>query len=225
MGQSMGSIGVALGRRLGLSELAPGVVQSEIRAMTQECDRMGGVNLAQGVCDTEVPEVVAEGATRAIRDGLNIYTRMDGIARLRHAIAGKVERTLGITVDPEREVLITSGVTGAFQAAVMALLNPGDEVLLFEPFYGYHASTLRSIRAVPVPVALTDPDWTLDVDEVRAAVTSRTRAMVINTPSNPAGKVFTRRELEALAEIAEEFDLFVFTDEIYEHFIYGGQSM
>jgi aminotransferase len=222
MGQILGSIDVAVGRGLGLSELAPGVVQSEIRAMTQECDRIGGVNLAQGVCDTEVPEVVAEGAIRAIRDGLNIYTRMDGIERLRRAIAAKVERTLGIAVDPEREVFITNGVTGAFQAGVMALLNPGDEVLLFEPFYGYHASTLRSIRAVPVPVALADPDWTLDVMAVRAAVTSRTRAMVINTPSNPAGKVFTRQELEALAEIAEEFDLFVFTDEIYEHFIYGG---
>jgi aminotransferase len=222
MGQIMGSTEMAIGRGLGLSKLAPGVVQSEIRAMTQECDRMGGVNLAQGVCDTEVPEVVAEGAIRAIRHGLNIYTRMDGIERLRRAIAGKVERTLGIAVDPEREVFITNGVTGAFQAGVIALLNPGDEVLLFEPFYGYHASTLRSIRAVPVPVALADPDWTLDVEAVRAAVTPRTRAMVINTPSNPAGKVFTRGELEALAEIAEEFDLFVFTDEIYEHFVYGG---
>jgi aminotransferase len=205
-----------------LSELAPGVVQSEIRAMTQECDRLGGVNLAQGVCDTEVPEVVAEGAIRAIRDGLNIYTRMDGIARLRIAVAAKVERTLGITVDPEREVLVTNGVTGAFQAAVMALLNPGDEVLVFEPFYGYHVSTLKSIRAVGVPVALKAPDWGLDLDAVRAAITPKTRGMVINTPSNPAGKVFTRKEIEALAAIAEEFDLFVFTDEIYEHFIYGG---
>jgi aminotransferase len=219
---SMGLIEVASGRGLGLSELAPRVVQSEIRAMTQECDRLGGVNLAQGVCDTEVPEVVAEGAIRAIRDGLNIYTRMDGIARLRAAIAAKVERTLGITVDPEREVLVTNGVTGAFQAAVMALLNPGDEVLVFEPFYGYHVSTLKSIRAVGVPVALTAPDWGLDLDAVRAAMTPRTRGMVINTPSNPAGKVFTRNELEQLAAIAEEFDLFVFTDEIYEHFIYGG---
>src|SRR5260370_20391725 len=150
----MGQVDTALGRKLGLSELAPGVVQAEIRARTQGCDRMGGVNLAQGVCDTEVPEVVAEGAIRAIRDGLNIYTRMDGIARLRMAIAAKVERTLGITIDPEREVLVTNGETGAFQAAVMALLNPGDEVLLFEPFYGYHASTLRSIRAEHVPVGV-----------------------------------------------------------------------
>jgi aminotransferase len=208
--------------RLRLSELAPGVVQSEIRAMTQECDRIGGVNLAQGVCDTEVPEVVAEGAIRAIRNGLNIYTRMDGIERLRRAIAAKVERTLGMVVDPDREILVTSGVTGAFQAGAMALLNPGDEVLLFEPFYGYHASTLRSIRAKAVPAALEAPDWALDVAAVRAAITPKTRAMVINTPSNPAGKVFSRSELEALADIAEEFDLFVFTDEIYEHFIYGG---
>jgi aminotransferase len=210
------------GPRLGLSELAPRVVQSEIRAMTQECDRLGGVNLAQGVCDTEVPEVVAEGAIAAIHHGLNIYTRMDGIARLRAAIAAKAERTLGITVDPEREVFVTSGVTGGFHAAVMALLNPGDEVLVFEPFYGYHVSTLKSLRVTAVPVALTAPDWGLDLDAVRAAITPKTRGMVINTPSNPAGKVFSRRELEGLAEIAEEFDLFVFTDEIYEHFIYGG---
>src|ERR1700760_3132173 len=168
---------VEVSSRLKLSELAPRLVQSEIRAMSVACDAMGGVNLAQGVCDTEVPEIVAEGAIRAIRDGLNIYTRLDGIARLRKAIAGKVERTLGIVVDPEREVFVTNGVTGAFQAAVMALLNPGDEVMLFEPFYGYHVSTLRSIRAVPVPVALADPDWTLDVAGVGAAVAPRARAM------------------------------------------------
>ena len=215
----------AVSDRLGglrLSELAPRVVQSEIRAMSVECDRMGGVNLAQGICDTDVPEAVAEGAIRAIRDGLNIYTRLDGIARLREAIAAKVQRTLGITVDPEREVLVTSGATGAFHAAAMALLNPGDEVLVFEPFYGYHVSTLKSLRVVPVLVELEAPEWRLDLDAVRAAITPRTRAVVVNTPSNPAGKVFTRRELEELAEIAQEFDLFVFTDEIYEHFVYGG---
>jgi aminotransferase len=208
--------------RLGLSELAPRVVQSEIRAMSVECDRMGGVNLAQGICDTDVPEVVAEGAIAAIRAGLNIYTRLDGIARLRAAIATKVERTLGIPVDPEREVLVTSGATGAFHAAAMALLNPGDEVLVFEPFYGYHVSTLKSLRVVPVLVGLDASDWRLDLDAVRAAITPMTRAMVVNTPSNPAGKVFTRKELEGLAEIAQEFDLFCLTDEIYEHFVYGG---
>jgi aminotransferase len=208
--------------RLGLSELAPRVVQSEIRAMSVECDRMGGVNLAQGICDTDVPEVVAEGAIAAIRAGLNIYTRLDGIARLRAAIATKVEQTLGLAVDPEREVLVTSGATGAFHAAAMALLNPGNEVLVFEPFYGYHVSTLKSMRVVPVLVGLDASDWRLDLDAVRAAITPRTRAMVVNTPSNPAGKVFTRKELEGLAEVAQEFDLFCLTDEIYEHFVYGG---
>jgi aminotransferase len=215
-------------RGLGLSELAPRVVQSEIRAMTAECDRIGGVNLAQGVCDTEVPAVVMEGAMQAMRDGHNIYTRMDGIARLRRAIAGKLARTHGLEADPEREVMVASGATGAFHAAAMALLNPGDEVLLFEPFYGYHVSTLRSMKVVSVAVALqrneggAGPDWAVDLAAVRAAITPRTRAMVVNTPSNPAGKVFTRAELEGLAAIAAEFDLFVFTDEIYEHFVYGG---
>jgi aminotransferase len=197
-------------------------MQSEIRAMTAECDRIGGINLAQGVCDTGVPQVVADGATRAIRDGFNIYTRMDGIARLRQAIAGQVEQARGFPVDPEREVIVTSGTSGAYHAAAMALLNPGDEVLLFEPMYGYHAVTLSSIRVKPVPVALEAPDWKLDLAVVRASITPKTRAMLVNSPANPTGKVFTRAELEGLAEIAQEFDLFVLTDEIYEHFVYDG---
>ena len=206
---------------LHLSDLAPRTVQSEIRAMTVACNDINGVNLAQGVCDTDPPEIVAEGAIRAIRDGHNIYTRLDGIARLRQAIAVQLQRTHGITVDPDKEILITSGATGAFHAATMALLNPGDEVLLFEPYYGYHANMLLGMRAVPVPVAMASPDWALDMAAVRAAVTPKTRAMIINTPSNPAGKVFSRTELEALTALAEEHDLFLFTDEIYEHFVYG----
>src|ERR1700722_17790339 len=206
MGQREAVLGVVGSSGLSLSELAPRVVQSEIRAMSVECDRMGGVNLAQGICDTDVPEVVAEGAIAAIRAGLNIYTRLDGIARLRAAIATKVERTLGIPVDPEREVLVASGATGAFHAAAMALLNPGDEGLVFEPFYGYHANTLRSMGARAVAVAMREPEgeqeWLLDLAAVRAAITPRTRAMMLNTPSNPAGKVFTRAEIEGLAEIA-----------------------
>jgi aminotransferase len=209
--------------RLRLSDIAPGTAQSEIRAMSALCDQAGGVNLAQGICDTEPPPVVLEGAARAIRDGRNIYTRMEGIARLRLAIADQVARTHGLAVDPEREVLITSGATGAFHAAAMALLNPGDEVLLFEPLYGYHATTLRTLRVKPVIVALDWADWAVNLDAVRAAVTPRTRAVVINTPSNPAGKVFTRAELEGLGEIAAEHDLFILTDEIYEHFVYDGR--
>jgi aminotransferase len=194
--------------------------------MTVACDTMGGVNLAQGVCDTDPPGIVAEGAQKAIRDGFNIYTRLDGIARLRQAIAAQLSRTHGLEVDPDREILITSGATGAFQAALSALLNPGDEVLLFEPFYGYHAGMLRGVRAVPVPVALDVPgqseaEWKLDPAAVRDALTPRTRAMIVCTPSNPAGKVFRRDELETLAALAEEFNLFILTDEIYEHFLYG----
>ncbi|HEY0263361.1 MAG TPA: aminotransferase class I/II-fold pyridoxal phosphate-dependent enzyme [Granulicella sp.] len=208
--------------KLHLSDLAPRVVQSEIRAMSVECARIGGVNLAQGVCDTEVPAVVEEAAAAAIRDGHNIYTRMDGIERLRRAIAHKLSWTHGLEADPEREVLVTTGATGALHAAAMALLNPGDEILVFEPFYGYHLMAMRSLQVVPVPVELAGPEGTLDIDAVRAVITPKTRAMLVNTPSNPSGKVFTRAEIEALAKIAQEFDLFVFTDEIYEHFVYGG---
>jgi aminotransferase len=217
---------VASVRELGLSELAPRTLQSEIRAMSVECERVGGVNLAQGVCDTEAPAEVLAEAIAAIQAGHNMYTRMDGIARLRQAIAAKMLRDRGLEVDPDREVLVTSGATGGLNAAVSALLDPGDEVILFEPFYGYHASELKSKRIVPVIVPLMPPetadaDWTLDMDAVRAAVTDKTRAMIVNTPSNPAGKIFTRAELEALAELAQERGLFVFTDEIYEHFVYG----
>ena len=212
--------------QLSLSELAPRALQSEIRAMSMECDRIGGVNLAQGICDTEVPAVVSEAAIAAIHAGHNIYTRLDGIARLRQAIAGKMRRFNGVEVDPDREILVTSGATGGFHAAAMALLNPGDEVILFEPFYGYHASTLRSMRVVPVLVPLnapvtSDADWTLDMDALSAALTPRTKALLINTPSNPCGKIFTRPELEALSAVATEHNLFLFTDEIYEHFVYG----
>ena len=210
---------------LHLSDLAPGAVQSEIRAMSVLAEEAGAINLAQGICDTAVPAIVAEGAARAIEAGHNIYTRLDGIPRLRRAIARKVEHTLDIgPVDADREVLVTAGATGALFAAAMALLNPGDEVLLFEPLYGYHASTLRALQVTPVIIPLVGQAgrWQLDLDLVRAALTPRTRAIILNTPANPCGKVFTQVELEALSGIALERDLFVFSDEIYEHFVYDG---
>jgi aminotransferase len=207
---------------LHLSDLAPAVIQSEIRSMSVECDRVGGINLAQGICDTELPRVVAEGAVDAIRRGLNIYTRLDGIAILRETIAQKLNDYNNLRVDPEKEVLVTNGATGALYASLIALLNPGDEVILFEPFYGYHVSTLISLRLKPVIVPLVGPDWELDLDATRQAITPRTRAILINTPSNPSGKVFVRGELEALAALAIEHDLFAFSDEIYEYFLYDG---
>ena len=208
--------------RLALSELAPGAMQSEIRAMTTECDRMGGINLAQGVCDTPVPAPVQDEAIAAIHAGHNIYTRLDGITRLRNAIAAKQRRDYGLSYDAETEVLVASGATGGLHAACMALLNPGDEVLLFEPFYGYHVATLKSMRVKPVFVPLAEPDWALDVDALKAAITPRTKAILLNTPANPSGKIFSRAETEAVAEAARAHDLFLFTDEIYEYFVYDG---
>jgi aminotransferase len=216
-------IALPVASRLRLSELAPGAVQSEIRAMSMACDAMGGINLAQGICDTPVPAPVEEAAIAAIRDGQNIYTRLDGIARLRKAIAAKQERDYGLSYDPESEVLVAAGATGGLHAAAMALLNPGDEVLLFEPFYGYHVATLRSMRVTPVFVPLAEGDFALDVDALKAAVTERTRAIILNTPANPSGKVFTLAETEAVAEVCLEHDLFLFTDEIYEYFVYDGK--
>jgi aminotransferase len=208
--------------RLQLSEIAPSVIQSEIRAMSVLCENVGGINLAQGICDTDLPNPVAEGAIDAIHHGHNIYTRLDGIAPLREAIADKLQSYNGLTVDPVKQVLVTSGATGALYASLLALLNPGDEVLLFEPFYGYHVSTLISLRMQPIFVPLAAPDWSLDLDALRSAITPRTRAIILNTPSNPSGKIFSRAESEALAALALEHDLFVLTDEIYEYFLYDG---
>ncbi|HEX8712538.1 MAG TPA: aminotransferase class I/II-fold pyridoxal phosphate-dependent enzyme, partial [Terracidiphilus sp.] len=216
------TLGIATASRLSLSELAPETFQSEIRAMTTECDRIGGINLAQGVCDTPVPAVVEEAAHQAIRDGYNIYTRCDGMARLREAIAAKQKRDYGLDYDPEREVLVASGATGGLHTAIMTLLNAGDEVVLFEPFYGYHVNALNSVRVKPVVVPLAAPDWVLDTDALKAAITPRTRAILLNTPANPSGKIFTRGEIEAIAVLAIEHDLFLITDEIYEYFVYDG---
>jgi len=207
---------------LRLSDISPGMVQSEIRAMSVECERVGGVNLAQGVCDTGVPSPVQQNAIAAIEEGHNIYTRLDGIAPLRQAISDKLACYNGISTDHDSEVLVTSGATGAFYAACIALFNPGDEVLLFEPCYGYHRNTLGALRVNAVDVPMAAPDWTIDFDAVRRAVTPRTRGLIINSPSNPCGKVFSRAEFETLAALAQKHDLFVITDEIYEYFLYDG---
>ncbi len=214
--------------KLRTGALAPGSVQSEIRAMSLLSEQVGGINMAQGICDTEVPAVVKNAAKAAMDAGHNIYTRQDGIGRLRKAIAADWQRRCGLAFDPETEVMATSGATGAFHSAAMALLDAGDEAILFEPLYGYHATALRSLGVTPVIVPLTvasgEGAWQLDLDAVRKAVTSKTRLLVINSPSNPSGKVFTRAEMQALAELAIEHDLFVFSDEIYEHFVYPGHE-
>jgi aminotransferase len=197
---------------------------SPIRSMTVECARVGGINLAQGVCDTPVPEVVRRAAQEAIEAGANTYTRSDGIPELRAALAAKMRRHDGLDYSPDDEIVVTSGATGAFYVAAQALLEPGDEVVLFEPYYGYHRNTLEALGVRPVYVSLAAPGFSLELAQLEAALGPRARALVINTPGNPSGKVWTRDELAAVGEIARARDLWIFTDEVYEHFVFDGRS-
>ncbi len=206
-----------------LSRRSGTIEQSHIRSMTGACNAVGGINMAQGVCDLPVPSEVIEGAKWAMDQGINIYTPTEGLPRLREAIAAKMKRFYGVDVLPE-QVLVSDGATGAFYTACLSLLEPGDEVMLFEPYYGYHRSTLTSIGAVPTFVRLEAPEWTLDMEALQAALTPKTRAMVICNPANPSGKVYTRDELESIGAFAEKHDLIVFSDEMYEHFLYDGAA-
>ena len=199
------------------------MAQSEIRAMTQACARVNGINMAQGVCDTGVPSPVAQAAQRAIDLGVNIYTRYDGLPEVRQAIAKKLASYNQLTVDPEQEVTVSAGATGSFHCACLALLSPGDEVIVFEPYYAYHISALVAVEAVPRVVRMHPPDWSVSRDELQQAITGRTKAIILNSPGNPSGKVFTREELEWVAALARRHDLFVFTDEIYEYFLFDAR--
>jgi aminotransferase len=209
---------------LKVSERALKIVKSDIRGMSVECEKAGGINLSQGVCDLALPSPVRHGAESAMRGGLNHYSRHDGIPELRKAISLKLRRDSGIKADPEKNIVVSCGSTGAFYCACLALLNPGDEVIIFEPYYGYHVNTLDAARLKGRYVKLRAPDWTFDPGELEKAVTPRTRGIMVNTPANPCGKVFTRKELDLIADLAIKHDLFVFTDEIYEYFLYDGRK-
>jgi aminotransferase len=199
------------------------LTRSPIRQMTIECTRLGGVNLAQGICDTPVPEVVLAAARDAVAAGHNAYAPAEGVDELRRALAAHMRQRAGLDYDAD-DVIVTAGATGAFYVAALATLEPGDEVVLFEPSYGYHVHTLHALGAVPRFVPLTPGEWHLDLRALGAAIGPRTRGLVVNTPANPCGKVFTRQELAALGEIARAHDLVVFTDEVYEHFAYDGRE-
>jgi aminotransferase len=208
---------------LSLSKRADRITQAEIRVMTIECEKIGGINLAQGVCDTETPIAVRRGARAAIDEGINSYTRFDGLAELREVIARKLREYNGINANPETEITVSAGSTGAFYCACLALLDPGDEVVLFEPYYGYHLNTIEAVGAVGAYVRMHPPDWRFDPRDLERAITPRTKGIMINTPANPSGKVFDRAELEIIGKMARRHDLFVFTDEIYEYFLYDGR--
>lgn len=200
------------------------VIQPDIRRMSRECERVGGINLGQGICDLPtIPELV-NGACDAIASWKATYSKFEGIDLLRERIAKKVERFNGFTVDPATEVIVTVGSTGGFATAAMATLNAGDEVILFEPFYGYHLNTLRILGIETKFVPLHEPDWSIDFDELRRAFTPKTKGIVLCTPSNPCGKMFSREEIERIGALCREFGAWAYADEIYEYIVYDGRK-
>ncbi|MYW01496.1 pyridoxal phosphate-dependent aminotransferase [Streptomyces sp. SID3343] len=185
----------------------------------------GAINLGQGFPDTDGPAEVIEAAVAAMRDGANQYPPGDGIPDLRLAVAEHRQRFYGQTFDPDSEVLVTTGATEAIAATLLALLEPGDEVIALEPFYDSYAACIAMAGARRVGVTLRPPHFRPDLDELRAAVTDRTRVLMLNSPHNPTGTVLTRAELEAVAAVAIEHDLIVVTDEVYEHLVYTGEHI
>ncbi len=196
------------------------LVQSDIRAMTQECKDQGGINLGQGICDTPPPRILLDSLIPAVSQSYNSYTRFDGIQPLREALAAKVKRDSGMALNPEINFVVTAGTTGAFTCVINALCDPGDRILMFEPYYGYHmnASVLAGLEPVFVP---TRKDFSLDAESLER-LAKGARAIVVNTPSNPSGHVFSRQELETIADICQRHDLLCITDEIYEYFLFDG---
>lgn len=183
----------------------------------------GAINLGQGFPDTDGPDEVREAAVRALREGRgNQYPPGPGIPELRSAIADHQSRFYGIGLDPDTEVLVTAGATEAIAAAMLALLEPGDEVIAFEPFYDSYAACIAMAGAVRVPLTLRAPDFRPDLDALRDAITPRTRLLLLNTPHNPTGMVLSPDELTAIADLARERDLLVVTDEVYEHLVFDG---
>jgi aminotransferase len=196
--------------------------ESVIREMTRLAQLHGAVNLSQGFPDFPAPEEVKEAARRAVSADINQYAITWGARSLRQAIAAKFERLYGVPVDPEREVTVTCGSTEAMIAALLAVLDPGDEVVVFEPFYENYGPDAVLSGAQPRFVRLRPPAWSFDPDELAGAFGAKTRAVIVNTPNNPTGKVFTREELEAIAALCRRHDALAITDEIYEHILYDG---
>jgi aminotransferase len=201
-----------------------GFTESVIRGMTRLANAHGAINLAQGFPNFPCPELLKEAAARAIREDVNQYAITWGAQRLRRAVARKYAEWYGLAVDPEEEVTITCGATEAMASALLALVDPGDEVIVFEPFYENYGPDAILCGAVPVHVPLP-AEGPLDLDRLAAAFSPRTRAIVVNTPSNPTGRVLGRRELEGIAALCLRHGAYAVTDEIYEHIVYEGAHL
>ncbi|MBN1151830.1 MAG: pyridoxal phosphate-dependent aminotransferase [Dehalococcoidia bacterium] len=196
--------------------------ESVIRKMTRVCQRYQGINLAQGFPEKDPPEEVVSEVLRAIQQGSNQYSITWGLPALREAVAAKYSRFAGLNADPEREVTITCGCSEAIVATLMGLVNPGERVIIFEPFYENYLPGLTLCGGIPEYVRLRDPNWTLDMDELKRAFSKQPKAMILNSPCNPSGKVFSREEMETIAGFCREHGTIVITDEIYEHILYDG---
>jgi aminotransferase len=210
-----------LARRM-LSAKAEQFTESVIREMTRLAIKHGAVNLSQGFPDFAAPAEIKEAARQAISDDINQYAITWGAKALRDAIVEKFARTQGATVDPEREITICCGSTEAMMSTMMAIINPGDEAVVFEPFYENYGPDAILSGATPKFVKLRPPDWTFDEKELAAAFGPNTKAIILNTPNNPTGKVFTRAELEFIRDLCVRWNAFCITDEIYEHILYDG---
>src|SRR5499427_2295150 len=205
-----------------VSDRSTRFTESVIREMTRLCTRHDGVNLAQGFPDFPAPDVIKQAAIQAIERDVNQYAITWGAKSLRDAIARKTERFTGLGYDPETEMTVCCGSTECMVSTLLALVNPGEEVVVFEPFYENYGPDAILCGATPRFVRLREPDWSFDPGELTAAFGNRTKAIVINTPNNPTGKVFTRDELELVAELCRKWDVVAVTDEIYEHIVYDG---
>ena len=203
-----------------ISRKASLFTESVIREMTREAMKYGAVNLSQGFPDFAAPEDIKRVAMQAIADDVNQYAITWGAKDFRDAIARKTKWYLGLDIDPEAEITVTCGSTEGMIAAMMATVDPGEEVIVFEPFYENYAPDAILSDAKPRYVPLRAPDWSFDRDELRAAFNSKTKAIIICNPNNPTGKVFTRAEMEFIGGLCQEFDALCFTDEIYEHILY-----
>jgi N-succinyldiaminopimelate aminotransferase len=199
----------------------PPTIFSEMSALAV---RTGALNLGQGFPDVDGPASVVEAAVEALRGGRNQYAPGPGVPELRRAVAAHQQRHYGLELDPDQQVLVTAGATEAIAAAIFSLVNPGDEVAVLEPFYDSYTACIEMAGGVRRPVTLRAPDFRLDVDALRAAVTDRTTVLLLNSPHNPTGSVLTRPELEAVAAVAQEHDLVVITDEVYEHLVFDDRE-
>ena len=205
-----------------ISRKAQQFTESVIREMTRLAMEHGAINLAQGFPDFAAPAEVKEAAVRAIRADINQYAITWGAREFREAIAERFRKDSGLAVDPEREITVCCGATETMIASLLAVVDPGDEVVIFEPFYENYGPDTIICGAVPRFVRLHPPQWTFDPDDLAAAFSERTRAVILNTPNNPTGKVFDGKELEALAGLARRYRAYVITDEIYQYMTYDG---